>query len=762
MARADIHIFGSVSGYSTIAASAGVRADETRELEQFQFGEISTSDAMSRLETQATMTSRMLASGRMAISRMLPAGVDDAGRPTIEVITLIVDARVYDAQLGAIALLADDASLWRDAREKVRAGIDYPTGVAPASDPRDLALVRILDAWMHATRTGSVAILPANAQLDVLRFVSTLDASDRRRCRWGIGINSLSSPVDVCTMMPGASTHGARAAVRPALSGQWHCAETEFAQFRAANGGSTWIPSSQMIAGATASSVGVGGDASNSFTPEATTRGGFNEQQKRALVISMIAATCATLLFAIAAGVYLNKSSGKKSSAVLAGGGESGSSDGGAEGGALPPLDESSRKVVWDERTTATGAGETGAASTSETTTETPSASAASEPVAVTLVTYYRDEDNDGYFGRAEKQFEKGKQDEGYFEKPTDSEWDCDDGDEFVYPGSPETCADIGLDNNCNGYTDDVDTGETLFDWYLDEDDDGYGDPEGVIRGCSSGPPKSDNVNRIREGDSKGIDQCPMNSAKYLQGECGCDWAWPEEDLDGSGKPDCLDDDDCDGTKNGEEAKGEWQPNPARGRVLRELRRHRDELPPLRDLAMQPKGLIPTTQFDDFRTFARQVATNAVSLAQPVGAMGAAILELTKEQSEMRAKGDPAHLFVLKLWPKQATERLDDCETRTVWRAILEDTLKIVEVLEDTEKRLLKDANRFPEKGTNSKSDFTRYDARELVLALWKDVESAFEDCPVFLKPEKLRQELDALNATERTLGNSNRSARDK
>jgi hypothetical protein len=353
MARADIHIFGSVSGYSTIAASAGVRADETRELEQFQFGEISTSDAMSRLETQATMTSRMLASGRMAISRMLPAGVDDAGRPTIEVITLIVDARVYDAQLGALALLAEDASLWRDAREQVRTGIEYPSGAALVSEPRDPALLRILDAWMHATRTGSVAILPANAQLDVLRFVSTLDASDRRRCRWGIGINSLSSPVDVCTMMPGASTHGARAAVRPALSGQWHCAETEFAQFRAANGGSTWIPSSQMIAGATVGAVGVG-DASNAFTPDATTRGGFNEQQKRALVISMIAATCATLLFVAAAGVYLNNSSGKKSSAVLAGGG---SSDGGAEGGALPPLDESSRKVVWDERNTAPGAG---------------------------------------------------------------------------------------------------------------------------------------------------------------------------------------------------------------------------------------------------------------------------------------------------------------------------------------------------------------------------------------------------------------------
>jgi hypothetical protein len=753
MARADIHIFGSVSGYSTIAASAGVRADETRELEQFQFGEISTSDAMSRLETQATMTSRMLASGRMAISRMLPAGVDDAGRPTIEVITLIVDARVYDAQLGALALLAEDASLWRDAREQVRTGIEYPSGAALVSEPRDPALLRILDAWMHATRTGSVAILPANAQLDVLRFVSTLDASDRRRCRWGIGINSLSSPVDVCTMMPGASTHGARAAVRPALSGQWHCAETEFAQFRAANGGSTWIPSSQMIAGATVGAVGVG-DASNAFTPDATTRGGFNEQQKRALVISMIAATCATLLFVAAAGVYLNKSSGKKSSAVLAGGG---SSDGGAEGGALPPLDESSRKVVWDERNTAPGAG---AAATGETTTDTPSAPVASEPVAVTLVTYYLDKDNDGYFGRAERQFEKGKQEEGYFEKSAGWEWDCDDGDSSRNPGAQETCSNIGIDNNCReDLADDLPAGEKEVMWLADEDRDGYGDPEGAILGCSSGPPESDNVNRIREGDSKGIDQCPMNSAKYLQGECGCDWAWPEEDLDGSGKPDCLDDDDCDGTKNGEEAKGEWQPNPARGRVLQELRKQLEMIHRQRELLMQPGGLIPPSQINGFRVLVRDVAREAKFVAQEVGAAGTAIAGLSKEQSEMQSKGDPAHRFVLKLWPKQATERLDDCETRKVWRAILDDMLKIVEVLEETERRLLDAANEFPEKGTGSKSDFTRLDAHRLVLAQWKDVESAFEDCPVFLKPEKLHQELDALNTTEKSPGNSNQSS---
>ena len=753
MARADIHIFGSVSGYSTIAASAGVRADETRELEQFQFGEISTSDAMSRLETQATMTSRMLASGRMAISRMLPAGVDDAGRPTIEVITLIVDARVYDAQLGALALLAEDASLWRDAREQVRTGIEYPSGAALVSEPRDPALLRILDAWMHATRTGSVAILPANAQLDVLRFVSTLDASDRRRCRWGIGINSLSSPVDVCTMMPGASTHGARAAVRPALSGQWHCAETEFAQFRAANGGSTWIPSSQMIAGATVGAVGVG-DASNAFTPDATTRGGFNEQQKRALVISMIAATCATLLFAIAAGVYLNKSSGKKSSAVLAGGGESGSSDGGAEGGALPPLDESSRKVVWDERNTAPGAGETGAASTSETTTETPSAPVASEPVAVTLVTYYLDKDGDT-FGNESTRVSLDPSEK----KPEHvmRGGDLNDGDKSVYPGAPETCADIGVDNNCNGDTDDVDGGEPVFDWYLDEDDDGYGVSEGAIRGCSSGPPDLGQVKRIKAEDSKGVDECPANPAKHLHGECGCDWAWPEENLDGSKEPDCLDDDDCDGITNKDE--GDWRPNPARGRVLRELRRQLEKIRSQPEWARQPNGYFPSSTTNDYRTFVRQVADNAKGVALDVGAAGAAIASLSKEQSEMQSNGEPAHRFVLKLWPSHATERLDDCETRKVWRAILEDMDKIVEVLEETKTRLLNDASGFPERGTNSKSDFTRGDARRYAQEQWRDVEKCFDDCKIFLNRDKLQQELAALKASEDSPGNSNQSS---
>ena len=81
---AETHVLGSIRGYGTVAASGGVAADEARELESFQFGDASTAERIARLETNAVMTGRALRSGRFAVSRMMPAGFDDAGRPVIE------------------------------------------------------------------------------------------------------------------------------------------------------------------------------------------------------------------------------------------------------------------------------------------------------------------------------------------------------------------------------------------------------------------------------------------------------------------------------------------------------------------------------------------------------------------------------------------------------------------------------------------------------------------------------------------------------
>jgi hypothetical protein len=234
--QADTHVFGSTSGYKTVAASRGVRDDEKRELESFQFGEASTADRIARLETHAVMTGRALRSGRFAISRMMPAGVDDAGRPTIEVITLIVEPRDYVSCIGSLELFAADPGFWRAARSSAAAGTAVPARAASA-DPRDPQVLRVFDLWRAAVRFGALGVVPEAQSSDVFRLVASLDPSDRARCRWGIGLLSVAAPADICSLASGTSTHGARDVMRPAPPGTWHCgSETEYAALRVSGG----------------------------------------------------------------------------------------------------------------------------------------------------------------------------------------------------------------------------------------------------------------------------------------------------------------------------------------------------------------------------------------------------------------------------------------------------------------------------------------------------------------------------------------------
>jgi hypothetical protein len=62
---------------------------------------------------------------------------------------------------------------------------------------------------------------------------------------------------------------------------------------------------------------------------------------------------------------------------------------------------------------------------------------------------FYRDQDADGFYNYE----------------------DCDDTNPAIYPGATETCD--GIDNNCNGLTDD---GIQVYTYYTDTDGDGFGD----------------------------------------------------------------------------------------------------------------------------------------------------------------------------------------------------------------------------------------------------------------------------------------------
>ncbi len=88
--------------------------------------------------------------------------------------------------------------------------------------------------------------------------------------------------------------------------------------------------------------------------------------------------------------------------------------------------------------------------------------------------TWYQDSDLDG-FGNSAVFVVACTAPSGYVANALD----CNDGCSSCYPGAPEVCD--GLDNNCNGQTDEG----VLTTWYQDGDADGYGNPAVFVTACT-------------------------------------------------------------------------------------------------------------------------------------------------------------------------------------------------------------------------------------------------------------------------------------
>ena len=93
---------------------------------------------------------------------------------------------------------------------------------------------------------------------------------------------------------------------------------------------------------------------------------------------------------------------------------------------------------------------------------------------------WYADADEDG-FGDPDDALEDCAQPDGYI----DNDFDCDDGDIDVSPAADEYCD--GIDNDCDGVVDNASGLGAAVDaltWYLDADEDDYGDPDETTTAC--------------------------------------------------------------------------------------------------------------------------------------------------------------------------------------------------------------------------------------------------------------------------------------
>jgi len=81
---------------------------------------------------------------------------------------------------------------------------------------------------------------------------------------------------------------------------------------------------------------------------------------------------------------------------------------------------------------------------------------------------------------------------------------DCDDGNADISPGVPEMCATVGVDDNCDGIADNTDSID-LLTWYIDQDNDGYGDLSQTRESCTE-PIEGNSSEAIRFTDN--ADDC--------------------------------------------------------------------------------------------------------------------------------------------------------------------------------------------------------------------------------------------------------------
>jgi uncharacterized coiled-coil DUF342 family protein len=159
------HVFGSYKGYSTLAKSPGVSADDCRAIEGAAFGFGQSYDTRyyrSLARTPAYFT-RALRGGKRALTRVLEGTLDDNQRPTLRLVTAIVTQQDWDLQIkGDVGWLLQQPQIWEWDGSPQLAPIELPgrspmRGLGRSTVPLVLALLSEVENHWASRRTTVVS-----------------------------------------------------------------------------------------------------------------------------------------------------------------------------------------------------------------------------------------------------------------------------------------------------------------------------------------------------------------------------------------------------------------------------------------------------------------------------------------------------------------------------------------------------------------------------------------------------------------------------
>jgi hypothetical protein len=218
MITADIHVFGSHRGYTTLARSMGVTDSEKSALETLGFGQADDESYRTSLESEPALFGRVLSTGRVALTRCLPGEPDDAGRSTLRFVSALFDGLDWQRTLASrIQSLAMEPTLWmQPAAGLVRPVPLHASRLRETVFPTDLTLAT-LDAWLLYRRDPKVLVLLPDtddgrkAVMGVLRLLPIAD-----RLAYSFTLRALSAGVAATVGTLAVAGDSRRKIIRPA------------------------------------------------------------------------------------------------------------------------------------------------------------------------------------------------------------------------------------------------------------------------------------------------------------------------------------------------------------------------------------------------------------------------------------------------------------------------------------------------------------------------------------------------------------------
>ena len=210
--HAEIHLFGSVTGYQCLARSAGITDSEDEALSEFGFGQSANEEFLEGLAREPSAYARRLPSGRFAVTRVLNGPPDDHGRPTLRRLSIVVAPESYLAMRGNLRELLLDGRVWDSV--VFESGLAMSVAVSPARPVSpSAAALGIIDAWRVARKTPGSGVLVgqgSGSSMDVLGAVAATEESDAIEMAWGIGLLKAIPWVDVIALSRFAILEGNR------------------------------------------------------------------------------------------------------------------------------------------------------------------------------------------------------------------------------------------------------------------------------------------------------------------------------------------------------------------------------------------------------------------------------------------------------------------------------------------------------------------------------------------------------------------------